>query len=305
MSNITTDFVTATKKIATEVRGVLTALHLIRDDVRVIRDQVVNEANKQSADQQTNQAEAQQADGIASRSEILNVHKANSKKENSTKKTTAYFEGLKTNLFKALRKPKFFIEIAALIGLTFYTCETHRTNNLTQQALNLQSSLSRAFVQITATALSKSTIEDVENDGVIIIELQNTGKSITSNVHGPFVVEFPLAQQEPILDLGKNPTNIFSPPIETLHLNLSGWYSWPSTALFQRFLPYIFEDLKLGNRYVVVFGRLEYEDPFGKWWTQFCIWRHFVPREEPPRLMSFNAKTCVDYNIAGGNPIKK
>ncbi|HYW40046.1 MAG TPA: hypothetical protein VE957_18190 [Terriglobales bacterium] len=134
MSNITTDFVATTKKIVVEVRSILTALHLIREDVKVIRDQVVSEANKQKPYQQTDQSDTEHSNGAASRGKVLNVNDAHGKKENGSKKTRAWYQDFKTNAFKAARKPRFFVELIALLGLGLYTCETHRTNNLTEES---------------------------------------------------------------------------------------------------------------------------------------------------------------------------
>src|ERR1700722_18787699 len=59
MSDITTDFVKVTKKIVAEVRGVLSALHLIREDIKLIREQVEARGGKQSSETQAVKAEAQ------------------------------------------------------------------------------------------------------------------------------------------------------------------------------------------------------------------------------------------------------
>jgi hypothetical protein len=48
----------------------------------------------------------------------------------------SFVQEFKKNLRKDLRKPKTYVELAALIFLVLYTCETRRTNNLTKLALS-------------------------------------------------------------------------------------------------------------------------------------------------------------------------
>jgi hypothetical protein len=46
------------------------------------------------------------------------------------------FHALCKNTMRELRKPMFYIELLAVVGLVFYSCETRRTNNLTQIGLD-------------------------------------------------------------------------------------------------------------------------------------------------------------------------
>jgi len=124
MSDITTDFVKVTKKIVAEVRGVLSALHLIREDIKLIREQVEARGGKQSSETQAVKAEAQPTcdPRVAERS------KGNSK-------IPQFFKDITKNLWRDLRKPKTYIELGAFVFLVLYTCETRRTNTLTKTAL--------------------------------------------------------------------------------------------------------------------------------------------------------------------------
>ena|ERR1700722_5897551 len=55
-------------------------------------------------------------------------------------KPSKYLEDVRNAFKKQLRKPKFFVEILALLGLAFYTLETHCTNSLTKSALEVSRS---------------------------------------------------------------------------------------------------------------------------------------------------------------------
>jgi len=52
-----------------------------------------------------------------------------------TTQTGKYLDDLRKGLKRYLRDPKFFVEVLALVGLALYTCETRRTNNLTQKTI--------------------------------------------------------------------------------------------------------------------------------------------------------------------------
>jgi hypothetical protein len=69
--------------------------------------------------------------------------------------------------------------------------------------------------------------------------------------------------------------------------------------------PEVIQQIKDGTRYAVIFGRIDYEDSFGQWWTQYCEWRHYMPPANPPHFVAFAARKCVDFNIEGGNPKQK
>jgi hypothetical protein len=69
---------------------------------------------------------------------VKDMEPSGTKKEKTKAEENPLLKWLKEFVFKFFRKlhdPKFVVEILALIGLGFYVCETHRTNNLTQLAL--------------------------------------------------------------------------------------------------------------------------------------------------------------------------
>jgi hypothetical protein len=299
MSNVTTDFVSATKKIASTARAILATLQTMNDNVGVIRENVMSERDKEKTHSQTNDSdyEVDAASGKTSQGS-----QAKRKKEDSKQEEKSAFSLFKNEWWKYISKPKAQVAILTLVIIGIYTCETRTTNELTEKALTLQFTLSRAFIQITLANFVKGTIEDVQKAGTIPIELQNTGRSIASKVHGNVVVEFPLAKQAASLNLSSNPTTITRSPVYpgTSPESISLIFADKSTIT--QISPQTIQELKAGTRYAVVFGRIEYEDSFGKWWTQFCGWRHFMPVSDTPQIVGFNASACVDYNIEGGTP---
>lgn len=63
------------------------------------------------------------------------MNETNSQEEETEEATGGYFGDLIKSFKRSTRKAKFFIELAALVVVILYTCETHRTNRLTERAL--------------------------------------------------------------------------------------------------------------------------------------------------------------------------
>ena len=133
MSDITTDFVSATKKIHAAVRAVLATLHLIREDVKIIREQTVKQTEEQARGQNANNPDAKPEEGISVSSDA-NKTLTDEKHEDHCSKIKDFFEGLKKNFWKGAKQPKSYIELAALVLLLIYTLETKRSNDLAQSA---------------------------------------------------------------------------------------------------------------------------------------------------------------------------
>jgi len=67
----------------------------------------------------------------------MDTAKTKCQEDHAHKNATSHEKTLLQSLWAKRRKPKFWIELLALFGLGLYTCETHRTNNLTQCALKI------------------------------------------------------------------------------------------------------------------------------------------------------------------------
>lgn len=128
MSNITTDFIAATKKIHADVRSILATLRVIDADVKIIREHSVSMTEQ---NQQAHNADTKQAEGMSGGSQSSDVNQTNGNEDNGKQEREPYFKALYEGLKREARKPKFLLEVLALIGLFAYTCETKRTNDLT------------------------------------------------------------------------------------------------------------------------------------------------------------------------------
>jgi len=131
MSTVTTDFITTTKKIVAEVRGVLTTLHLIREDVKSIRDQV-------ASGNQPTPSNQQQSDGVTGGSKLLNAHKPDGNTGDGEEDIQPYLSDLKQRFFKNLRKPRFIIEILAVAGGIAYTIAAYNQLGVMNDTLRLE-----------------------------------------------------------------------------------------------------------------------------------------------------------------------
>ena len=111
---------------------------LIREDVKIVREQIVNSADQQSSNQNTEETDKKKCDGAVCRSETTNANDPREKENEGESKISRCFRKFKNNLWKDCQKPKTYVEFLALLFLVLYTCETKRTNDLTQKALKLQ-----------------------------------------------------------------------------------------------------------------------------------------------------------------------
>jgi hypothetical protein len=87
MSNINTDFVANTKKILSSLRQLVTSLHLIREDVKTIRDNTPENRKEPSTDQETAQSSKNPA-------EILNKNEPGADQENGAAQKKTFFQRL-------------------------------------------------------------------------------------------------------------------------------------------------------------------------------------------------------------------
>jgi hypothetical protein len=149
MSDVTTDFIRATKKIHADVRGILASLHLVREDVKIIREQAVEHADKERSNQHANDSDEEPAKGLVHGSQVAHANATKHKKYEGESKTRRTFRKLKKNFWRDSKKPKTYVEFAALLFLIIYTCETRRTNNLTKSTLE---NSKRQFVESQDTS---------------------------------------------------------------------------------------------------------------------------------------------------------
>lgn len=133
MSDITTDFIKATNRILAKVATILTHVEVIEGDVKLIREQVIEETDKPASGKQANNTDTERQTSVST----LNATQAKRQTEQTEHQENSFLRRQFERWRKKLKKPAFQLEVAAVLGLVLYTCETHRTNNLTQQNLDL------------------------------------------------------------------------------------------------------------------------------------------------------------------------
>jgi hypothetical protein len=131
MGDITTDFITATKKIHADVRAVLTALHVIRDDIKVIREQSIINANEPSPQDQTANSQQKNQNSVLP----SNSGQSERQKQEGENRVPHRFHHFFQRWGRDLQKPKFLVGIATLAFLITYTCQTRRANDLTKESI--------------------------------------------------------------------------------------------------------------------------------------------------------------------------
>ncbi|MGD1214761.1 MAG: hypothetical protein ABR861_07220 [Terriglobales bacterium] len=136
MSDITTDFIKATNRILAKVAAILTHVEVIEGDVKSIREHSVEPSNKPATDSHASDPDKQPNTPTSSGAgHVLNTDQAKGKKYSSGDKPESSLRRLVKRWEKQIQKPAFQIEVAAVIGLVFYTYQTCRTNDLTQKNL--------------------------------------------------------------------------------------------------------------------------------------------------------------------------
>jgi hypothetical protein len=149
MSDITTDFITATKRILAKVSSILTHIEVVEGDVKLIREHAVKNTEKPTSNEQRNGAHEQSRQPLPT----LNATKSKGQKEQSKDATDGHLRRLYEPWRKQIQKPRFQVSLLTLVFLIAYTCETRRTNKLTQRALEFQRDSIAAELAIGSTDL--------------------------------------------------------------------------------------------------------------------------------------------------------
>ena len=311
MSDITTDFIKATNKIYAKVATILTNLQIIEGDVKLIREQSVKNAHEPhtDADAGTSKDQPQVASGAPS--DAVKGSQARRDKHHSDGESASFLERFKKRWKKSLRKPIVQVEIAALIGLGFYTCETHRTNTLTERAMRIDK---RAWMDVKSDIGNPAKLPD--NCSILTpIQISNTGRIPARRVEIRIATAVLPKDTSPDFGLAPNQkgpaqgtTGVWyaagvimpnSPPFTlddfgpknntTSHVILQPEVVTAAAPLL--YTPDLKDKINKGEWYVEVHGRITYDDAFGSHWIQFC---KFMASHS--FQFTNSAKQCVDYN---------
>jgi hypothetical protein len=279
MSNVTTDFVATTKKILASMRQIVTTLHLIREDVKTIRDQSVGNGNNKTSQAQACDPTNKQPNRGMDDSKILNKSKTNGEQKEGESKIKPYFQELKERLKRNVRKPRFLIEVLALFGLAVYTCETNRTNNLTQQSLQIARDQNRPYVFTEAT-LNKPLQLNEQAQFTILMYNGGSSPAVRFRLYTPNIdiggeeVEQKVAKCE--VQYPDNPSGTILPPHQT------GFVGKQYDALQTVLTPKIDQaeldrlwlrgqDLRFNGDHIYIWGGIKYSDTTGgEYLTEYC-----------------------------------
>jgi len=180
MSNITTDFITATKKIHADIRAVLLALHLIRDDVKLIREK----SDAQAASSQKDSSREIPTDNTLNREpRTLETGHPERQQDTSDNEGENFIKRLCRRWRASLMKPKFQIAVATLIAIVIYTREVNKSNKVAENTLSwtkeqFETDQRPYIAMIRADMMNKPEAGQAVN---FRMTLQNVGKTAALN----------------------------------------------------------------------------------------------------------------------------
>jgi hypothetical protein len=187
-------------------------------------------------------------------------------------------------------------------GLTAWQAYlTQRISKAAQRQLEFAKEQQRSSVQVSfdMSSITNEKFKTLE----IPFEIENLGKLTASKIVIRTKIEVPLSSEEPSFDLDH-------PTMRMTHVPLYPTAKSPLSAMstengaVQKVPEYISKDLADGKRYVVLFGRIDYEDRLGHWWIQFCGWKPLLTHDVPAGTQA-QAARCIDFNVDGGTPNKE
>lgn len=203
---------------------------------------------------------------------------------------------------KTRAKKNYIVGVLTLVAVVIYAgitlwqgYLTRQISQTTQKEFAIQQ---RALVQITPRVLQTIDLADIKKLE-FPIEIENLGNSTAPRIQVNSVIKVPKADEEPSFDYNAH-TSVTHAPLFPKGKDISAAILASGTMQPVELTESTREELGNGKRYLMIYGRIEYEDSFGYWWTQFCGWRTFLPKQSP--MMPFATRKCVDYNIEGGRP---
>jgi hypothetical protein len=279
MSDITTDFIKATNKIYAKVAAILTHLQVIEGDVKSIRDQSVKYAGEPSSHSDESDPGSQVKAAIF-RPDTVNSGKPNRNQQSGDNDASSFFQNLEKRWKKSIRKPAIQIEIAAVIGLCVYTCETHRTNNLTQRSIESTEKRVRAEDRpyILAQPRPGHGYYDQKTDKTVYFPYSSDGKG---NIVFKIAVDVKVLGHSPAVEMNTTASQVIVGPTEEVGKQASDFdpgYPEPTAPLTSMMpevppitvitlpskavTPEEFQKFKDGTWSVYVVGAVQYRDVF-------------------------------------------
>jgi hypothetical protein len=283
MSDITTDFIKVTKKIHADVRAVLTTLHLIREDVKVIREHSGTNSDEDKAT--ANHPNPDISPDISPSSP--DQSKANESNQ------------------KPLDEKRFLVEKITLSVLAIYTALAGVQTCDIKKGMHIDK---RAWIDLKGDIPDPTTLPD--NCAISTpVHISNTGRTPAWHVEGKVhtnvlptdqspdftyqvgtmeeIIFGVILPNAPAIDFPFGPRVSQQPSIS--HEGPAGQQMTWTTELK--------DAMRKGSRYVEVHGRITYRDAFGtEHWIQFC---RFIGSENFHFTKAAN--DCVEYNNVDNN----
>jgi hypothetical protein len=286
MSNITTDFITATKKIHADVRAILMALHLIGKDVKVIKEQ-------HNADPEHN-ISGEEHEGVRA--------------PHSPKQKANTYEAKQYALDKlrfGLEKKAFHVGAWTIVILAIYTlltgyqsCQSKKAADAATRALIASN---RSWIEIRMP----KNWEDAHSPEEGLVQLRALDE-LAFNLSYTNIGKFPL--REILLEANVDIVDSITPvvfdyarahQVETENVLFPGRAdNIPAQDAVRDFETVkVTDDLRYdlieGKKYLAIYVRGHFMDDFGIHWVQFCAALTFKKNQY------YSRKNCVDYNDTG------
>ncbi|SRR6266478_3989160 len=230
------------------------------------------------------------------------MDKTSPNEEETQKAKHHYLSEFLGKFFKELNRPRFLVEVLALVGLFIYVCETHRMNSLASHNF---------IVDQRPWIIAHSGQWVIQKDKIVEMYtwFHNAGKTPAMDVHATNRIEVVSSQDIPSFDDYPKPLSasfsaaIMYPGQETPHTNSIALLEEIAGTNQSKGVILNDELLDRYNRRQIVFvayGQAIYRDAFGiERWTHFCFYQEnsgtFVTN------LPNAAKKCSEYNNADNN----
>ena len=241
----------------------------------------INKDDAYADEDNTQKQEADNRETVTAGRDLVNMHESKGEENERKHGITTYFHDLRKGMAKQLRKPKFFVELLALVGLVLYTCETRRTNDLTQASLQLQN---KPWIAMHNVNTDKTV--DTKTEFGAYTTVENFGHSPASHVMTKvamrvFCGRFP--DDPPYPPAPERRPYGYLMPNES---RASGWVSLGHVLTDQEI-----QNIKSGACGLYMYGEVRYCDIF-----ETSHYRHFCAKWHP-ETQRFSV-TCDTYSDA-------
>lgn len=191
------------------------------------------------------------------------------------------------------------VAYAAIAAFTWWQAITQ--NKISRYALV---AVNRSFVEIANKDgpqdfdLQYMGLDDLKGQLAFNVWMENAGNSTAVRMRYEIVVEVRDAAQAPSFNYSQaHRTGTAGPLYRGKDRPVSVFVPVDGRNEPMRLTPQLREDLIQGNKYIAIFGYIAYEDNFGLWRKDFCMWKTF---HNGLPIKHFNANSCIANNKQSG-----